>query len=135
MTDLYQEAVQKKKELAEINQAYHRLRDAVALVSRAAQMAWNAATEEARQDPQPGDLWSEMCSFWLYVVARRGDRITTLSRGAPCSFPEDGELEEMTLDQWRERYSYLYLDSRGHNVTGWERRAKKKMIGKGADSP
>lgn len=71
-------------------------------------------------DPQPGDRWHEMFSFWLYVVAREGDRVTLLSAGAPCTFPQDGELWEGTVAEFAAEWGTVYyLAGRGHDVTGW----------------
>jgi hypothetical protein len=74
---------------------------------------------EAAADPQPGDLWSEMCSYWLHVVAREGDQVTCLHAGGPCTFPQDGKLWEGTVAAFAAEWSTYSLYERGIDVSGW----------------
>lgn len=94
------------------------------------------ATAEAFWDPQVGDRFDEMYSYWVYVVGRDGDTVTTLEAGAPCSFP-DGETIKAwrgSIDEFSDRFAYgsiigfsIYLNSRGENVTGWLAAAEEKL--------
>jgi len=66
------------------------------------------ATCEAMLDPQPGDLFSELCVFWIYV-AHREDNVLTLietSGPFPCTLPDDGLWSTCTAEQFRARFSY-----------------------------
>ena len=48
------------------------------------------ATAAAFEDPQPGDRFHEMFSFWVYVVARRGGAIFTHEFcGHPSGYADD----------------------------------------------
>ncbi|HEV8176911.1 MAG TPA: hypothetical protein VGP44_04415 [Gemmatimonadales bacterium] len=81
---------------------------------------------EALRDPQPGDRWHEMLSYWLYVVDREGDLVTVQYCGAPCTFPGDATEETLSVAEWREK-SPGWVDAlldRGHDVTTWRGRAK-----------
>lgn len=94
-------------------------------------------TADAFDDPQPGDRFHEMYSWWVYVVARDGDNVSTLSAAAPCTFPDDGTLWTGSVQDLRERYSYasdpthqrlgytVLLASRGDGVDGWADRAAR----------
>jgi hypothetical protein len=85
------------------------------------------ATVQAFQDPQVGDLFDEMCSYWIYIVARDGERVTTMESAAPCTFPKDGKVTEYaTLEAFRKAFRYptnsgyfVRLSSRSHDVSGW----------------
>lgn len=94
------------------------------------------ATGLALQDPRVGDLFTEDCSYWVYVVYRSGDNVATLSISAEhhdnedLTFPEDGKLERHTLAEFRKMLSYaaipgywVRLAGRGHDVAGWYERA------------
>ena len=74
---------------------------------------------EAARDPQPGDLWSEMCSYWIHVVAREGERVTCLHAGGPCTFPQDGKFWEGTVAAFAAEWGTYSLYGRGHDVSGW----------------
>ncbi len=91
----------------------------------------NAATAEAMNDPQVGDRFHEMYSFFVYVVFREKDKIVTLEASPPCTLPEDGTLKSQTVQQFQERFSYGTIDGywvslcdRGNNVEGWMDAAK-----------
>ena len=84
------------------------------------------ATEEAFDDPQIGDRFHEMYSFWCYVVDRKGNYVTTMEASPPCAFPDDGKVKFQTLDEFRNRFSYesipgywVSLCDRGNDVSGW----------------
>jgi len=48
---------------------------------------------EALADPQPGDWWTEMYSWWCYVVARLDDQVYTISGSPPVTFPDEGKAD------------------------------------------
>ena len=91
-----------------------------------ADSAGKTATELAFRDPQPGDRFSEMMAFYVYVVGRKGDLVATLEGNPPCTFPDDGVLRWQSLDEFRRRFSYGSIEGywirfmdRGNNVDGW----------------
>lgn len=83
-------------------------------------------TEQAFSNPRIGDRFTEMYSFWLYVVGRNGDKIATLEASPPCSFPEDGIFKVQTVKEFKNRFSYgsipgywvHFVDS-NNDVKGW----------------
>lgn len=84
------------------------------------------ATAEAMDDPRIGDRFSEFYSFWLYVVDRDGDHITTMEASPPCEFPKDAKLAKYSLVDFRKRFAYgsipgysIRLVDRGNDVSGW----------------
>jgi hypothetical protein len=83
-------------------------------------------TAAAFDDPQVGDRFHEMYSFWVYVVAREGDQVTTMESGAPCTFPDDARVWIGTVEELKKRFAYgtipgygVILEDRGNNVGGW----------------
>lgn len=77
-------------------------------------------------DPQPGDCFHEWYTFWGYVVHRDGDRAVIMTASAPCTFPDDGKVEVLTLEALRQRFAYETIPGyfvtgagRGHDVAGW----------------
>jgi hypothetical protein len=85
------------------------------------------ATIQAFDDPQVGDRFHEMLSYWVYVVARDGERITVMDAIPPCSLPKDGRaIGYDTLEAFRAAFRYptnpgywVRLADRGHDVSGW----------------
>lgn len=82
--------------------------------------------EAIMADPQPGDRFHEMYNFWGYVLEREGDQVTLITASPPCTFPEDGVIEVLLLDEFRRKFSYdgipgYYVGGggRGHDVAGW----------------
>ena len=83
-------------------------------------------TQEAMKNPKVGDRFSEMFSFYVYVIGLDGNMITTLEASPPCEVPKDGEVKTSTLEQFRKRFAYdsipgywiRYVDG-GHDVEGW----------------
>ena len=75
--------------------------------------------EEVFADPQPGDRFTEMYAFWLYVIAREDDEIIVMHASAPCSFPEDGTIERLPVSEFKDRFYYAYFLDGGNNVSGW----------------
>ena len=89
---------------------------------------WKRQTEEALADPRVGDRFGEMYTFWLYVVARDGDEVTTLEASGPCIFPDDGEARAYSIAEFRDRFTdsagpWVLLCDRGRDVAGWLERA------------
>jgi hypothetical protein len=89
--------------------------------------AQDKMTEEAMQLPQVGDRFTEMYSFWMYVVARVGDVVVTREGSPPVTFPEGAALKSYTLAEFRERFScgsipgyWVSLVDRGNDVRGWD---------------
>jgi hypothetical protein len=89
------------------------------------------ATEAAIDNPQPGDRWHEMYSWWLYVIAVAGDKIVT-AEGLNCRrFIEKAEVKILSKEGFRKYLSYdsgvsgywMMLCDRGNDVTGWWRDA------------
>jgi hypothetical protein len=87
----------------------------------------NDRTHQAIMNPQVGDRFTEMCTFWVYVVNVCGNIVTTMEANGPCTFPDNGKVRVMTVDEFRERLSYsghnghywARLIDRGNNVGGW----------------
>ena len=86
-------------------------------------------TLAAMKDPQPGDRFQEMFSFWVYVVHRGIDEVVTMEANPPCTFPTDAETKHYTLKGFFDYFSYgteslkdrfwVDLCDRGNNVAGW----------------
>jgi hypothetical protein len=83
-------------------------------------------THEAVCDPRPGDHFTEMMVFHLYVLDVDEDEVLTIEASAPCKFPDDGKLKAQTREEFRKRLSYgtipgywVKLLKRGCNVQGW----------------
>lgn len=83
-------------------------------------------TTEAMDDPQVGDRFTEMFTFYVYVLDVSEGEIVTIEGSPPCIFPDDGLIRRMTVDKFRERFGYGTIDGywvvlldRGNNVAGW----------------
>lgn len=83
-------------------------------------------TAAAILNPRPGDRFTEMCSFWLYVLAIDGDSITSIEASAPCTLPRDGKIKTMSKREFAKRLAYrggggywVRLVDRGNDVAGW----------------
>lgn len=88
------------------------------------------ATIEAMDDPQVGDRFAEMYSFWVYVVYRDEDCVVTMEGSPPTTFPDEGELRVYSVEEMKERFGYkgggdywVRLVDRGNNVVGWYEKA------------
>ena len=92
-------------------------------------------TQVAMANPLVGDRFSEMFSFYIYVIGLDGNMITTLEASPPCEVPKDGEVKTMTLEQFRKRFAYSstpgywirYVDG-GHDVEGWATAGKSMTV-------
>ena len=83
-------------------------------------------TIEAINDPRPGDRFTEMFAFWLYVVKVTPSEVVTMEANPPCTFPEDGRIRIQTREEFLERLSYsnipgtwVRLVDRDNDVSGW----------------
>lgn len=93
-----------------------------------------AATVAAMDDPQPGDRYTEMYAFYLYVLKRDSGMITFMEANPPCRIPHDGKVGRLPADEFRKRYAYgsipgywVQLLDRGSDVTGWEATARYQI--------
>ena len=83
-------------------------------------------TAEAFENPQVGDRFTEMYTFWMYVVEITDGKIVTMECNGPATMPDDGKVRVQTLDEYRKRFAYesipgywVRLVDRGNNVEGW----------------
>lgn len=89
--------------------------------------AAEAATWAALNDPQVGDRFHEMYSWWMFVVAVDGFTVTTLAASAPCTFPDDGQVKVWSRAEFVSGNCYssmpdtptIQLVGRGYAVAGW----------------
>ena len=93
-----------------------------------------AAPAAAMDDPQPGDRYTEMYKFYLYVLAREGNMVTFMEVNPPCRIPHDGKVGRLPTDEFPKRYAYgsipgywVSLLDRGYDVTGWEAAAHYRI--------
>jgi len=88
---------------------------------------------EAFNDPQPGDRYTDMFSWWMFILyaGPNGGTVITTSSPAPCTFPDDGKIEIFdTADQFRNKFSYPSkpgkpwprIVDRDNDVSGWLQR-------------
>lgn len=73
-------------------------------------------TDQHIADPQVGDLFHEMYSYWVKVIARDGDTLTV-----NCS--ADGKLT-MTVSKFQGRYAYKSIP--GYSIMFYDRTAARK---------
>lgn len=91
---------------------------------------WDYMVQETEQhfsDPQIGDRFHEMYSFWVHVVGRSGERIAVREYSPPCEVPQDGKLRLFdSIEQFKAAYGYrsetdgywvMYCNNR---ATEWE---------------
>lgn len=88
---------------------------------REARDAWE---RDALADPQGGDRWSEMCSYWIYVVAREGNAVTVMHAAPPCVFPQDAREETGSVGWFQSAWYGYHLHDRGNAVAGWRGKGK-----------
>lgn len=89
--------------------------------------AKDAETMDALRNPQVGDRFHEMYSWWVYVVAVDADQVVTMLCGAPCTFPDDAEMRVQTKAEFLKSGTYpsmpdkpcAHLADRGNDVSGW----------------
>jgi len=96
--------------------------------------AAKAETMAALNNPQVGDSFHELFSFWLYVLEVTPGTITIISAKTPCIFPDDGVIQTFTKAEFISKFTYkdfpgetyLLLGGRGTDVEGWLLNAKGK---------
>lgn len=67
----------------------------------------NDATIEHMGDPQYGNRFHELLSFWVHVVGRDGDRVAVREYHPPCDVPADGKLRLFqTVAAFQQAYAY-----------------------------
>lgn len=89
----------------------------------------SADTEAAFDDPQVGDRFQEMYSFWMWMYVLHVGRhsVTVMHAIGEMTLPGDGTIVRYeSHDEFRKAYSYgsipgyfVYLSSRGNDVAGW----------------
>lgn len=84
------------------------------------------STDEAINDPQVGDRFHEMYSYWVYVVKVTKKFVWTMHASPPCEFPKDGKLIKRKREDFKKYYEYgsiagcwVDLSDRGNDVKGW----------------
>lgn len=93
-----------------------------------------ARTAAAFDNPQPGDRFTEMYAWWLFVLdaAPDGGPVTTIEASAPCTLPDDGTVRTFpTAAAFRAHFAYgtipgypMQLVDQGTDVTGWAEAGK-----------
>jgi len=87
-----------------------------------------SATGEAFANPQPGQAFHEMYSFWVVVVHVDKAHVIVMEASPPCTLPDDGKLRGFeTHDDFRRAYSYqggksgywVRLSPKPVDVSGW----------------
>lgn len=83
-------------------------------------------TMEALENPRVGDRFTEMYSYWMFVLEVRNETVTFISASVPCSLPEDGIVETLSREDFVKKFSYavlpgawVTLKNHDHNVAGW----------------
>ena len=86
-------------------------------------------TLQALRDPQPGDRFHEMYSYWVYVVRRDGNEVWYCEANPPCKFPQDAKLTKTTVEKMLKHFTndlntygptpWVRLSDRGNDVKGW----------------
>ena len=95
-------------------------------------------TAAAMADPQVGDRFHDMYSFWVFVVDVGTESVTTYeASGHPSEMPDiGGKLRIFTTrDEFRASYRYgsipgyyVRLADRGTDVSGWVRRVTDSSL-------
>lgn len=65
-----------------------------------------------------GDRYTEMYTFWVYILKVEKDHLWIISASAPCDFPKDGKIKRISKEEFRKTY-WIYLVDRRQNVEGW----------------
>lgn len=79
------------------------------------------------ENPQFGDRFHEMYSFWVHVIKRDGDKISVREYHPPCAVPVDGKRRDFeSIEAFKTAYAYstpglgytvLYSDNK---ASDWE---------------
>lgn len=59
-------------------------------------------TNKRMENPQIGDVFYEMCSFWVKVTDRNGDKVTVTENGAQRCFD--------TIEDFKKAYAYQSIE-------------------------
>lgn len=93
-------------------------------------------TAEAFDNPQTGDRFHEMYSYWVYVIGIDGEKITTFESGYhPSQHPARGKCHTYpSHEDYRAYFAYgtipgywVMLNRRDCNVDGWLERAGRAV--------
>lgn len=60
----------------------------------------------AFNNPQVGDCFTEMYSFYMYVIGVEEDKIYVIEGNPPCELPKDGILRVLTRKEFKKHYGY-----------------------------
>lgn len=63
-------------------------------------------TKEYMSNPQKGDRFSEMCSFWVIVLERRKNIVAVMEANPPCELPKGGTIYYTTVEEFSKKYQY-----------------------------
>jgi len=73
-------------------------------------------TPEKMKNPQVGDYFSEMMSFYVFVLKYEGDQVTYMEARAGQTIPRDGKLVISSYQEFHDRFQY---DSDGMKGKYW----------------
>ncbi len=82
-------------------------------------------TAQQFNNPQPGDTFTEMLTFYVIVLERNGDMVTWTEAHPPCELPRDGKILAGTVRQFSQSYEYGTIPgwsvyaTKSTDVTGW----------------
>ena len=70
------------------------------------------AEERAKRDPQPGDNWTDMFSYYVHVVGRDGDKVHVREYAAPCEITPGSANKDYwcTLAEFPEKVEYVNFE-------------------------
>lgn len=88
-------------------------------------------SQEALNDPKPGDYWQEMYTWHMYVLdveeTDKGKIITTIAASSPCELPNDGKIEKREHAEFKLWLSYgsiegtwAHCSKRNANIDWWK---------------
>lgn len=66
-----------------------------------------------------GDRFTENYCFWLYIIKTLPTYVTIIYASAPCIFPDDGKIEQITKKEFIEKFYYVYLVDRFNKFEHW----------------
>ena len=98
-------------------------------------------TTAAFDSPAVGQRFTEMYSYWMYVVSVEDGRIVTLEGSPPVTFPDTAQRREYaSADEFRLRFAYKsipgywvsFVDA-DNDVTGWGTLTRAPAIGPTSD--
>jgi len=80
-------------------------------------------TSYVMDNPKAGDVFTEMFSFWVFVVYRKEDVIRTVVAHGGNTVPPQGKAAETTLEKFQKRFQY---DSPAMRHKYWVTLTKRK---------